>query len=89
MAEEKDFPPYDLPDGSTVISPHQKKKIHMRTELLSATAGAALLLWAATRQRRLNEAERTGLVGLAIGAIIVDSYLYNRFRKSKKATKEG
>lgn len=86
MAKEIDFPPYELPDGSTVISPHQKKKIHMPTELASATLGAGLLIWVATRKRKLNEAERTGVATLAIGAIIVDSYLYSRFRKSKKRT---
>ncbi len=78
-----DFPPKKLPDGSVVISAKQVR-LHKKTELWSFLLGSPLLIWAATRKRQLNEAERAGLMALGIGALVVDSYLYRRFKKAKR-----
>jgi len=76
-------PPKELPDGSVVVSPEQVR-LHKKTELWSFLIGSPLMIWAATRTRRLNQAERGGLLALGIGALVVDTYLYNRFKKAEK-----
>ncbi len=78
-----DLPPKELEDGSVVISARQVK-LHKKTELYSFLIGAPLMIWAATRKRQLNQAEKGGLLALGIGALAVDGYLYRRFKKAKK-----
>ncbi len=78
-----DLPPKELPDGSVVISPKQVR-LHKRTELWSFMLGSPLLVWAATRNRQLNQAERGGLLALGIGALVVDTHLYRRFKKAER-----
>lgn len=76
-------PPKELEDGSVVISPEQVR-LHKKTELWSFLMGSPLMLWAATRNRPLNQAERGGLIALGIGALVVDTYLYRRFKKAER-----
>jgi hypothetical protein len=75
--------PYILPSGDVCISQKQLK-LHKTTEFLSFTFGSALLLWTATRERKLKDEERLGLAVLGIGAAIVDTHLWLKFRRAKK-----
>ena len=83
-----DAPPKELPDGSVVISAKQLR-LHKRTELWSFMLGSPLLFWVATRKRQLNQAERGGLLALGIGALVVDTYLYRRFKKAEKKARSA
>lgn len=76
-------PPETLEDGSVVISPEQVR-LHKKTELWSYLMGSPLLIWSATRNRPLNQAERGGLLALGIGAFVVDKYLRDRFKKAER-----
>ena len=71
------------PDGSVLVSPEQLK-LHKRTEFISFLVGAPLMLWIATRDRKLNTEEKVLLGTFAFGAIAVDTYLWARFRKAEK-----
>jgi hypothetical protein len=75
--------PVEYPDG-TVCIPKSQVQIHKSTELASVVFGVPLMLWVATRNRPLLPLEKTGLLALAGGALIVDSMLYSRFSKAKK-----
>lgn len=79
-------PPKVLEDGSVVISGEQLR-LHKKTELWSYLLGAPLMLWVATRNRQLNQAERGGLIALGVGAFVVDTYLHTRFKKAERRKK--
>lgn len=88
MASDEYYAPYETEDGGVCVSPRQRK-IHERTELTSAAIGTPFLLYLATRRRPLEEWERNGLVMLGMGALVVDSMLYNRFRRARRRRSSG
>lgn len=73
-----DYQPRIQPDGGACISPRQLA-LHKRTEFLSIVVVAPLMLWAATRTRKLSDIERVALGGFAVGALAVDALLWLRF----------
>lgn len=76
--------PKKLTDGSVVISGKQAR-LHKDSEWLAVLVGAPLLLWVGTRERALNQAERGGVLALAVGTIVVDGYLQRQYRKIKNS----
>ena len=71
--------PQVQPDGSVLVSPEQAR-LHRKTEAVALWVGAPFMLWLATRERRLSTGERTALAAFAVGTILVDGYLWSRFR---------
>ena len=77
-----DYPPKIQEDGGACVSPRQLE-IHELTEAASVLIGVPLLLWVATRDRKLLQGEKLALAGFAAGAVIVDGWLWSRFRAAK------
>jgi len=79
-----DYPPKIQSDGGVRISRRQLQ-LHTSAEALSVLIGTPLLLWIATRDRKLRPEEKLALGGFAVGALVIDSYLWDRFRKAEKS----
>jgi hypothetical protein len=79
-----DHDPYVLPNRDVCISPRQVQ-VHKSTEFLSFALGSGLLIWVATRERPLTAAEKAGVLALGVGALIVDTHLWSKFRRAKPA----
>jgi hypothetical protein len=73
-----DYPPIENPDGGATVSPAQLR-IHKTTEAASVLVGVPLLLWVATRPRKLTRAERGAVMSFAVGALVVDGWLLSRW----------
>ena len=78
--------PYETEEGDVCISPRQRK-VHERTELLSLAVSVPFLLHLSTLNRPLTKQEKNGLIFLGMGALVVDTMLYSRFRRAKKRKK--
>lgn len=76
-------PPQQFPDGSMLVSGEQMQ-LHRTTEFLSFALGVPLMLWIVTRKRPLNTQEKVALGTLAIGALLVDGFLWFRFHKARQ-----
>ena len=79
----KYFDPTEDEEGAVRISPSQRK-LHERTELASAVLAAPFMIYLSTLNRPLKKEEKTGLVILGVGALMVDTTLHNRFRRAKR-----
>ena len=79
----KYFNPTEDEEGAIRISPSQRK-LHERTELASVVLAAPFMLYLASRNRPLNDKEKAGLVALGVGALMVDTTLYMRFRRARR-----
>lgn len=77
-----DYPPEIQDDGGATVSPRQLE-VHQLTEAASVLVGVPLLLWVATRDRKLRTEEKLALAAFAAGAVVVDGWLWSRFRKAK------
>lgn len=86
MSNDRYHAPYEDEDGSVCISPRQRK-LHERTELISIVLGSSFLLYLSTLDRRLTKTEKNGLIAMGMGAFVVDTMLYSRFRQAKKRKK--
>lgn len=88
MADDDDryVAPYETEEGDVCVSPRQRK-LHERTELASLTLGTSFLLYLSTRNRPLTKQEKDGLIVMGMGALVVDTMLYTRFRRAKKRKK--
>ena len=77
-----DYDPEIQDDGGACVSPRQLD-VHTATEAASVLIGVPLLLWVATRDRKLNTGEKLALASFAVGAVAVDGWLWSRFRAAK------
>lgn len=71
-------------NSMTRVSPAQRK-IHVSTEAIAVFAIAPFLVWAASRDRKLNNVEKGLLVATAAGTVIVDGWLLHRFWRQQAA----
>lgn len=61
----------------------EQRTIHMTTEALAVFAIAPFLVWAATRDRKLNKTEKGVLMATAVGTVLVDGWLLYRYSEGK------
>lgn len=83
MSDDDYHAPYETEEGSVCVSPRQRK-LHERSELASLTLATSFLLYVAVQNRPLTKREKDGLIAIGMGALVVDSMLYTRFRQAKK-----
>lgn len=77
-----DDPPVMTAEGGATVSRRQLG-IHKSTEALSVFVGVPLLVWVATRSRKLTTAERSALALFAGAALVVDGWLLARWPKKQ------
>lgn len=84
----KDFEPEIQPDGSARISPKQVR-VHRTGEGLALLVGLPILAWVATRDRKLSTYEKVALGAIAAGTLILDGYLWTRYRRAEKRRQDA